>query len=234
MEYVIKEWFVDETPSSEGVYVKVKGREGGILSFLLSWVGIDPTVTLIVDKENIRFEKGSWSGFFRRITPINKLCASAYGYQKPWKTALVIASIGVPLIGLLGLGLLVIIGAVAYYYLNKQLQVEFYEIGGYKDGIVFKRSVIEGIKVDEADAARVVRILEALMQGKAPHREMPYPTPNTLPTRKTFESSTVPSPEPSTAVDRSRATGLFCPECGAKNTNSQAVCASCGASLTQT
>ena len=64
MEYVIKEWFVDETPNSEGVYVKIKGREGGIISFLLSWVGIDPTVMMIVDTGSIRFEKGSWSEWY--------------------------------------------------------------------------------------------------------------------------------------------------------------------------
>ena len=232
MEYVIKEWFVDETPNSEGVYVKIKGREGGIISFLLSWVGIDPTVMMIVDTGSIRFEKGSWSGFFRRITPMDKLCAGGYGYQKPWKTALVMALIGFPLIGLFGLGLLVIIGAVAYYYLNKQRRLEFSDIGGYTDGIVFKRSVIEGIKVDEADAARVIRILEALMQGKTPQREMPSPAASPSSTQNSFVSP-ASGPEPLTPVDRPSATGLFCPECGAKNTNSQAICASCGASLTQ-
>ena len=163
---------------------------------------------------------------------MDKLCAGGDGYQKPWKTALVIALIGIPLIGLLGLGLLVIIGAVVYYYLNKQLRVEFSEIGGYTDGIVFKRSVIEGIKVDEADAARVIRILEALMQGKTPQREVPSPAASPSPTGKSFVSQT-PGPKPLAPVDRPSATGLFCPECGAKNTNSQAVCASCGASLTQ-
>lgn len=232
MEYVIKEWFVDETPNAEGVYVKIKGREGGIISFLLSWVGIDPTVTMVVDKGNIRFEKGSWSGFFRRITPMDKLCAGGYGYQKPWKSALVMALIGIPLIGLLGLGLLVIIGAIIYYYLNKQLRVEFSEIGGYTDGIVFKRSVIEGIKVDEADAARVIRIIEALMQGKTPQKEMPSPVASPSPAGKSLLSP-APGPGPSVPVDRPSTTGLFCPECGAKNANARAVCTSCGASLTQ-
>jgi hypothetical protein len=231
VEYVIKEWFVDETPNSEGVYVRIKGREGGMISFLLSWVGIDPTVTMIVDKENIRFEKGSWSGFFRRITPMDKLCASGYGYQKPWKSALVMALIGFPMIGLFGLGLLLIIGAVVYYYLNKQLRVEFSEIGGYTDGIAFKRSVIEGIKVDEADAARVIRILEALMQGKAPQREEDSLATTLSPVQKSFANPT-PSPESIAPIDRTSATGLFCPECGAKNSGSLAVCASCGASLT--
>lgn len=232
MEYVIKEWFADETPDPEGVYVKIKGREGGIISFLLSWVGIDPTVTMIVDKGNIRFEKGSWSGFFRRITPMDKLCAGGYGYQKPWKSALVMALIGFPLIGLFGLGLLVIIGAVVYYFLNKQLRVEFSEVGGYTDGIVFKRSVIEGIKVDEADAARVIRILEALMQGKTPQRESPSLAASQSPTRNSFVSPT-PGPKPLAPVSRPAAAGLFCPECGAKNVDAQAVCASCGASLIQ-
>lgn len=232
MEYVIKEWFVDETPDSEGVYVRIRGREGGIISFVLSWIGIDPTVTMTVDKGNVRFEKGSWSGFFKRITPMDKLCSGGYGYQKPWKSALVMGLIGIPLIPLLGLGLLVILGAVVYYFLNKQLRVEFSEIGGRSEGIVFKRSVVEGIKVDEADAARVVRILEALMQGKTPQKEMPSLATSPSPSRKSVASPT-PNPEPSTPVDRPIAIGLFCPECGAKNVDAQAVCASCGASLTQ-
>lgn len=232
MEYVIKEWFVDETPDSDGVYVRIRGREGGIISFLLSWVGIDPTVTMTVDNKNVRFEKGSWSGFFKRITPMDKLCSSGYGYQKPWKSALVIALVGIPLITLLGLGLIIILGAIVYYFLNKQLKVEFSEIGGRTEGIAFKRSVVEGIKVDETDAARVIRILEALMQGKAPQRTLPSSAPTPASTQKsvahTEPASETLAPAP---VDNPPAAVRFCPECGSKNTGARTICASCGVSL---
>ena len=58
--YVIKEWFASETPNQEGIYVHIKGRKGGLMSFFMSIVGIDPTVSLVIDHENVRFRRGSW------------------------------------------------------------------------------------------------------------------------------------------------------------------------------
>lgn len=231
MAYVIKEWFADETPNADGVYINIKGREGGLVSFLLSLVGIDPTVTMVVDKENVRFQEGSWSGFFQRITPVGMLCSGGYGYAKPWKSAVVMAVLGFPLLPFFGLGLILILGAILYYFLNKEMKLEFSDIGGRTSAIEFKRSVIEGLKVDEREAARVIRILEALTQGKPPQREISPPVQKSAPVFKPLPEPTVGA-KAQEAVNATVSPAAFCPNCGERRRSNLMVCASCGASLT--
>lgn len=183
-KYVIKEWFASETPNREGIYVNITGRSGGLISFVLSLVGIDPTVSLVVDRENVRFTVGSWTGFDSWVTPLEKLCSGHYGYSKPfWSTvlwiiigvALLFTSFGQSITSFgqskitFGLSLILILGAIAYYFLNKTLVLGLTYIGGGAmhsgDQFAFKRSVIEGKNIDEFAAERIVAIIEMITLG---------------------------------------------------------------------
>lgn len=217
MAFVIKEWFASETPNSDGVYVNIKGREGGVISFLLSWMGISPTVWLAVDRDNVRFQSGSWSGFTMSVIPLEKLCSGSYGYTKPWKAAAVIAILGTFTVFLAPFFW---IGAAVYYFLNKELAIELRDIGAGAYPIEFKRSVIEGIKVDENEAARVIGIIEKLVKrgsttapASAPALERARAVATTLPA--------LPSVSPVMAGDR-------CPKCGAAVTGEHTFCDGCG------
>jgi hypothetical protein len=175
--YVIKEWFASETPNRDDVHVYITGREGGLISFLLSLIGIDPTVTLIVDKHVVRFQKGSWSGFFQSVTPLENVCSTGYGYAKPWKAAVLIAILGS---FTFVLAPLFWIGAIVYYFLNKQLKLELWDLGGRSYAIDFKRSVIENKNIDEKEAGRVNAIIDQLCTApkwskQAPTTPQPSP-----------------------------------------------------------
>lgn len=165
--YVIKEWFASETQNQDGVYINIKGRKGGLISFVLSLVGINPIVSLVVDRENIRFVSGSWNGFESNVTPIEKICSGQYGYAKPFWGTVIVTIIG---IGLLvpssGISLLLIVGAIAYYFFNKTTKIGVIYISGGNDGFSFKRSVIEGENIDEVAAGRIISIIEMIMLGK--------------------------------------------------------------------
>lgn len=168
--YVIKEWFASETPNQDGIYVHITGRKGGLMSFFMSLVGIDPTVSLVVDRENVRFTKGKWTGFKSWVTPLDKLCSGHYGYSKPfWNTVLWVI-IGVALLmPSFGLSLILILGVIAYYFLNKTLVLGLTYIGGgvehSSDEFQFKRSLIEGKNIDEFAAERIVAIIEMIVRG---------------------------------------------------------------------
>lgn len=159
MALVIKEWVANENPPN-GIYIKIMGREAGLLSWLLSLVGIDPTSTLTVDKDNFLFEQGSLSGFSRRVIPLNNICSGFYGYAKPWKEAVII---GV-LLGSVTFGIGIIVGII-YYFLNKQLTLGVVENSGIASAIQFKRSVIEGKQIDEKEGAKVIQILEQRLKA---------------------------------------------------------------------
>lgn len=48
MALVIKSWSVNSNPAAGQPYVRIVGRESGIVSFILALVGIDATTSLIV------------------------------------------------------------------------------------------------------------------------------------------------------------------------------------------
>jgi hypothetical protein len=168
--YVIKEWFASEAPNQEGIYVSITGRKGGLMSFFMSLVGIDPTVSLVVDRENVRFKRGSWAGYSAWVTPLNKLCSGQYGYSKPfWSVVLWIVIGTVLLLPSFGVSLILILGAIAYYFLNKTLVLGLTFVGGANvysgDALAFKRSVIEGKNIDEFATERIVAIIEMIVRG---------------------------------------------------------------------
>jgi hypothetical protein len=159
MALVIKEWTATETPKN-GIYIRIKGREAGVLSWLLSLIGVDPTTTLTVNDDNVLFEQGSLSGFSRRVIPLKSVCSGFYGYSKPWKEAVILGGLlAIPTFGI------AVIVAIIYYYLNKQLTMGVVEVSGIASSISFKRSVIEGRQINETDGANVIHILEKRLKA---------------------------------------------------------------------
>lgn len=158
MALVIKKWRAEETPDAEGNYVYIHGREEGLLSWLLNVVGIDATTTFRVTDETVIFEQGSLAGYSQRIIPISSLSSSFFGFFKPWREAL---ALGLVLLPVVGLGLIV---GPLYYYLNKKLGLGVVEVSGLTSGIEFKRSLIEGQNIDENQSRRVIAILRTVTE----------------------------------------------------------------------
>jgi hypothetical protein len=165
--YVIKEWFASDTPNEDGIYVHIKGRKAGLISFALSLVGINPIVSLVVDRENVRFMEGTWHGFQSYVTPIEKICSGNYGYAKPFWGTVIAVVIGVALLlPSLGVSLILIVGAIVYYFFNKTTRIGLAYVSGNSNGFAFKRSIIEGENIDELAAGRIVSIIEMITLGK--------------------------------------------------------------------
>lgn len=174
MAYVITAWTINDHSSGDTL-VELKGRDSGLLSWLLSLFGIEPTVTMRVTRRNIEFSQGSLAGYTKRIVPVVNVCSTLYGYTKPWQTAAAILVFGI----MLGSGaasvspglgafvmLLGVVAAAAYYILNKVLTLGFVEDSGVFNAIQFKRSVIEGKNIDESDAAKVIAVIQNLVDAK--------------------------------------------------------------------
>jgi hypothetical protein len=159
MALVIQEWFASERPNARGEYVVIRGRQEGLISYLMSALGIDPGTCMHVTGDHIIFEHGSIAGFERRLIPLSAVSSTFFSYKKPIQEAIAVALVlRVPTFGL---GVII---AIVYYFLNKRLALGFVEISGVANAISFKRSVIEGQKIDEAEGARVVAILEQLVR----------------------------------------------------------------------
>ena len=78
------------------------------------------------------------------------VCSAFYGFKKPWKHALVLTVLLLPVSSILyrHVGwpavLIALLVGPMYYFLNKSLTVGIVENSSWTGGFAFKRSVIEG------------------------------------------------------------------------------------------
>jgi len=174
---VISEWHVAYQPNSSGAYVSIRGRQAGLLSWILSILGVERGVRLEADTKHIKFKEGDMGGSSTRVIHLDSISSTYYGFKKPWAEAIVIIwllggalwGIGGALIGgTLGslIGGIVAVGIAAlYYFLNKRMTVGIVEHSGVQSQLVFKRSVLEGLKLDEASSAQASDVLQWLMDA---------------------------------------------------------------------
>lgn len=170
--YVIKSWEATDEPNEDGIYVNIKGRKGGLIAFILSFIGIDPIVSLIVDRENIRFKETSLSGFNATVTSISKVCSGSFGYSKPLWLLIVTLLIGLSIFDVVGggsgyfFGTIVILYGLYSYFFDKTTKLGVTYLDGGYSGFAFKRSLIEGQNIDAAAAERIIAIIEMIMFGR--------------------------------------------------------------------
>jgi len=153
---VLRRFQIDETGVS-GANVWIEARQPGLVSFLLTLVGLDPNSALKVTRGSISFRNSSVFGMNQVSTPLTNVGAFVGGYKKPF-WALVFSG----LMFLTGLSLaftedggilfvlfaLLALGGLLYYYLQKTMFMGFETSGGGTYGFAFKASVLEGVGVD--------------------------------------------------------------------------------------
>jgi hypothetical protein len=182
---VIKAWKSDSKPiDDKNNYVSITGRESGLIAWILSLMGVDPVTTIRVGMDRVEFSSSSLAGTQSRLIPLQSVCSSYYGYHKPWKAAVGIVAFflffgasfaadaarngtgGSGASVFLGAGVVGFVFALVYYFLNRTLTLGFVEGSGHVSGIKFKRSVIENIDVNEAQAKAVCTLVQRLIEAK--------------------------------------------------------------------
>jgi len=169
---VVKELKINENGP---VYVRIVGRRGGLISWLLSLIGIDPTTEMEVTEKKIEFIEGSLSGQLRHMVPLRSVCNLGAGYFKPF--VLIVVAVILLLLALVASfqdvpGIVVFllfastIGCAIAYFLKKTLLLFALPGSGFGPIIGFKRSVIEGVSVDEKQAMKIVEIVTALINAQ--------------------------------------------------------------------
>ncbi len=182
---VIKDWKADTKPiDGQNNFVRITGREGGLIAWILSLMGIDPTTTILVGLDRIEFSSASLAGTESRLIPLQSICSTYYGYHKPWKAAASIIAtfmfFGLSMGSAVAEGgsqggafttfmittAIGIIFALIYYFLNRTLTLGFVEHSGVINGIRFKRSVIENVDINQEQAKDVCIIVQRLIEAK--------------------------------------------------------------------
>jgi hypothetical protein len=163
--FVIKSWSAGDQPDAQQNYVDIYGRAGGLIAWVLILLSISPTVRLVVRGDKIVFQKGSLEGTLNFLTPLENMCSTFYAFKRPLKEAVILGVI-LGAVTFFSFGLVGIAIAILYYVLNKTLTIGFTDVGGRVSEIPFKRSVIEGKTIDEAEAARVCDIIQHLVDSR--------------------------------------------------------------------
>ncbi len=185
--YVISERHASNEPDSEGNLVNIRGRQPGILNWVLSLLGVEPKVHLKVDNKHVRFEQGSIGGSATHVIQLNAVTSTLYGFTKPWKQTAIILFVslgvgynmifeqpsGIPqevASGATKWGLIIALGGIIvaglYYFLKQEMSVGLVDESGHTSVIVFKRSVIEGQKLGEEQAAYASSIIQWACDNK--------------------------------------------------------------------
>ena len=175
---VIKEWKAANEPiDADGNYIRITGRQGGLIAWLLALMKVDPTTSIKVSQERVEFSSASLSGTEHRMIPILSVCSTYYGYYKPWKAAvgifILFAFIAAQIAGVAGSGIgafvvfaLGLVISLLYYFLSRTLTLGIVEHSGVISGIKFKRSVIEGVEISPAQGAYICKIVQFLIEAR--------------------------------------------------------------------
>lgn len=162
---VVKEVKIDE---SAELQVKMVGRKAGFVSWLMSLFGIDSSFTLCVYSDRIESMEGSLSGMLKTTMPLSSIDTYTTGIAKPFACLMIgIVFFVLAVLGWIGAGsfaggisfFIFAVVALIIYVGQKCLVLNFTSNGGNAIFFLFKRSLVNGIAVDETLAERVGEIV---------------------------------------------------------------------------
>jgi hypothetical protein len=160
MALVIKDCIVNDPSEYEDFVISIIGRESGLLSWFLALIKIDPTTHIKLYLNKIEISQGSFSGNTKITLPYKKISTTYFGLSKPWKLALALTILLLPLYGI---GL--VIGPL-YYFFNKQLELLIVSNSGESYSIAFKRSLIENKNFGPDEGNEIFEMIEKLIQSQ--------------------------------------------------------------------
>lgn len=147
---VVKEFKISEQGPQ---YVHIVARQAGMVSFILSILGIDSTTVFDVYEDRLEFIEGSLSGRLTTCMPLSSVSIATAGFVKPFMWLI---------IGIVTLPVCIGIIPIVAYFLSKSLVVNVDSNGSSSITICLKRSVIEGVEINEAAAFKIVDRIKEL------------------------------------------------------------------------
>ena len=179
MSLVVKHFYANSEPNSDGNYVEIFARQAGVISWLLTLFRIDPTYKLKISYDNFLYESSTFTGFKRTSIPAGSICSFDYGIHKPYVNAIIfflffcltgyifydqfsysdklfVASV----IALAGFCV-----AVLYYIFSRQPFINISDLNGNNFPLVVKRSFFEMQTITQQDLGLVANIISAILRN---------------------------------------------------------------------
>jgi hypothetical protein len=169
--WILKTFQIDQTGST-GAYIYIEARKPGIIAFILNLLGLDPTAELKVTKGAVSFRSTSLSGMTETSTSLTQIGAFQGGHSKPigflifafcFLTFSAYIDIMFESLVMIWFGLIVSIGCLIAYALQKYLAFGFETSGGSYYGMSFKRGVLNNVSVDITQVEHALQLVNALI-----------------------------------------------------------------------
>ena len=146
-------------------YIRLVGRKGGLISWLLTLIGINTTSVLEVYADRIEYSHGSLSGCFMEIIPLSKVSNLLCGRLKPViQLYFAIASLYL-VYRYHWLFLILTLCFVASYFLKKTTLISVIPHSGSQTSIAFKRSIIENKVISDEEAMEIIKMVSLLVEN---------------------------------------------------------------------
>jgi hypothetical protein len=160
--------FVVNPDAPDGLYVRVVGRPAGFMGWLLSVLGLLDDTVMVVNADDVRVVSASLSGKTQTVMPLKKIASSACGYTS--NLGFIVTAVIALLGGLIGslkdgeiapfLGGLIVAAIFAlFFWFSKRLIMTVESAGGLVVGMKFKHGIIQGTRVDFAQAQTAIDLL---------------------------------------------------------------------------
>jgi len=178
---VLRKFTVSSVPvKPEDPIVEIEGRKPGLISWLLTAMGIDSTTSLIITRRDVVFRGGSIFGEMNSLMPMTAVASIHGGFAKPVQLLIIAGFLTLflvfPGLGMLAsentrmggcamsaIGLLIVAACLVFYWLEKRMALYVESTGGAIFGLVFKRSIIEGVEVDINKVKAVVDLTREMV-----------------------------------------------------------------------
>jgi hypothetical protein len=170
---VLKKFSINKAATGQTALVDIVGRQGGLISWFLTLIGLDTTSSLKVTSTDVSLKDSSLFGQQHSVVAISSISSVHCGYRKPFSYFFLSA-----VCLLLGLGGAIsgggfaaffggiILAAIFFvgYFLKKTLVIAVVPRGGDRTiGLPFKRSVVENVAVDIQQVELAVGIINSLV-----------------------------------------------------------------------
>lgn len=170
---VLKQFTINKTATGQAALVNIVGRQGGLISWVLTLIGLDTTSSLKVTPADISLRDTSLFGQQHSVIAISSISSVHCGYRKPISYFFISAVF--LLLGLGGSfsgggfkaffgGLIFAAIFFAFYFLKKTIVIYMVPRAGAPImGLSFKRSVVENVPVDIQQVELAIGIINSLV-----------------------------------------------------------------------
>ena len=159
---VVSKYLVDEN-AADGKYLNIVGRPSGLMSWLLTLMKINPQTNLELQNDRLSVSLSQLSGESHTVVPLDAIDITKCGFSKKLRwlvlgIATLLGGVSAGDGGVFMMALLLSAVFLVLYFFSNRMFLSV-TAGGESVVIEYKKSVVEGVKVDLDRTLAAIEVL---------------------------------------------------------------------------